>query len=251
MQLQLIRNATLKLAYAQRTILIDPFLGPKHSVESFAGRSRNPTVELPTGIEDILAGVELVIISHLHEDHFDETAKRRLPKDMPILCQPGDETDIRAAGFTDVAPLSEPTVWKGIAITPRAGSHGLGPVLQDMGPVIGFSLEAPGEPSVYWAGDTVLYPPVAETIRATDPDVVITHSCGARWNGDLIVMDADETVEVCRLARASIVIATHMDALDHATVDRPQLRAAAEAHGIAPSRLLIPLDGEFVSLTRP
>ena len=249
MQVQLIRNATLKLSYAQRTILIDPFLGPKHSVESFAGRSRNPTVELPTGIDGILAGVELVVVSHLHEDHFD--AKRRLPKEMPIFCQPGDETDIRAAGFTDVTPLSEPTVWKGIAITPRAGSHGLGPVLQDMGSVIGFSLEAPGEPSVYCTGDTVLYPPVAETISATEPDVVITHSCGARWNGDLIVMDADETVEVCRLAPASIVIATHMEALDHATVDRRQLRAAAEANGIAPSRLLIPLDGEFVSLTRP
>ena len=41
-----------------------------------------------------------------------------------------------------------------------------------------------------------------------------------------------------------IVIATHMEALDHATVSREELRAYAKANGIQPERLLIPADGE-------
>src|SRR5262249_43809307 len=125
------------------------------------------------------------------------------------------------------------------------GSHGLGPVVQKMGSVMGFILRAPGEPTVYWAGDTVLYPPVTKTIREVKPDVVITHSCGALWDGDRILMDAAETVEVCRIALdGGIVIATHMEALDHATVDRQALRDAATAAGITQHRLRIPADGE-------
>jgi L-ascorbate metabolism protein UlaG (beta-lactamase superfamily) len=251
MRLQLIRNATLKLEYAGHTVLIDPYLAPKHSLPSFTGRSPNPMVELSLGIEDILKGVELVIVSHLHDDHFDSVAMQRVPKHLPLFCQPGDEVTIRAAGFTNVTPLTESAIWEGLTLTRREGSHGLGPVVDLMGSVIGLSLEAAGEPSIYWAGDTVLYPPVADVIRDTTPDIIITHSCGARWDGDLIVMDAAETVSVCKAAPDAIVIATHMEALDHATTSRKDLRQAAEEEGIGPSRLLIPADGETVVLSRP
>ncbi|BCH31853.1 hypothetical protein MesoLjLc_37830 [Mesorhizobium sp. L-8-10] len=250
MKLQLFRNATLKLDYAGRTILIDPYLAPKHSLPSFTGRSPNPMVELPVGIDEILEGVELVVVSHLHQDHFDAVAKERVPKHLPLFCQPGDKGKIREAGFTDVTPLTDRAEWNGITLTRRDGSHGLGPVVELMGPVIGFSLEAEGEPSVYWAGDTVLYPPVEKTIRDTKPDIVVTHSCGARWNGDLIVMDADQTVAVCE-SFGGTVVATHMEALDHATVTRDDLRRAAEARGVPASKLLIPADGETLELRRP
>ncbi|MEI2296812.1 MBL fold metallo-hydrolase [Ensifer sp. MJa1] len=251
MKLQLIRNATLKLDYAGHTVLIDPFLGPKDSLPSFAGRSPNPTVDLPVAIDEILAGVELVVISHLHEDHFDDTAKERVPKGLPIFCQPGDEEAIRAAGFRDVTPLSDTASWQNLKLTRRDGSHGLGPVVQDMGPVIGFTLEARGEPTVYWAGDTVYYPAIEKTIRETRPDVIVTHSCGAKWSGDLIVMDAAQTIAVCETAKNSIVVATHMEALDHATVSRSELRAAADAHGIPVTKLVIPDDGEVLTLIPP
>ncbi len=247
MKLQLIRNATLKLVYGGRTILIDPYLAPRHSLPSFMGKSPNPLVGLPCSIEDILDGVELVIVSHLHSDHFDSVAKARLPKDLPILCQPGDEETIRAAGFRDVTALNDRVEWQGITITRQQGSHGLGPVRAKMGSVMGLSLKAPGEPKIYWAGDTVLYPPVLDQVAMIRPDVIVTHSCGAVWDGDLIVMDAVQTVELCKAAPFATVIATHMEALDHATTSRADLRTAADAAGIAPLRLLIPNDGDEIS----
>lgn len=250
MQLELIRNATLKVTYGGHILLIDPYFAPRHSLPSFTGRSLNPMTELPRSIDDILQGVELVIVSHLHTDHFDAVAKERVPKTLPILCQPGDEGRIRDAGFTNVTPLAQSITWQGLTITPRQGSHGVGPVVEKMGPVIGLTLEAAGEPTVYWAGDTVLYPPVAETIREFSPDIIVTHSCGARWDGDLIVMDDKQTLEVSRLAPEATIVATHMEALDHATVTRQDLRQTAEAGGLGPSRLLIPVDGETLHLGR-
>lgn len=248
MQFQLIRNATLKLAYGGATILVDPYFAPKHSLPSFTGRSQNPMVELPVAVEDILKGVELVIVSHLHTDHFDAVAKESVPKHWPLICQPGDESTIRAAGFTDVTPLAGEITWRGIRITRREGNHGTGAVLDQMGPVMGFTLEAEGEPSVYWAGDTVLYPPVLQTIRTFEPDVIVTHSCGAMWDDTLIVMDAEQTVETAEIAPRATVIATHMEALDHATVNRDALRAHAASRRLSRERLLVPADGELLTL---
>ena len=54
MKLQLFRNATLKLDYAGRTVLIDPYMAPRHSLPSLTGRSPNPMVDLPASIEVIL-----------------------------------------------------------------------------------------------------------------------------------------------------------------------------------------------------
>lgn len=250
MKIRLFRNAALKIEVAGRTLLIDPDLGAKHSRPSFTGRSPNPMVDLPAGIEEILDGVELVIVSHLHADHFDTVAQAAIAKGLPLICQPGDEDKIRGFGFEDVTPLTSELTWNGIRLTRRDGSHGLGPVVEKMGHVIGFSLEAAGEPSLYWAGDTVLYPPVAETIASTKPDIVVTHSCGARWDGELIVMDDSQTVEVARAAPQAKVIAVHMEALDHATVDRATLRRTADAAGIGPERLLIPADGETIRVEK-
>lgn len=250
MRLQAIRNATLKLDYGGTTILIDPYLAPKHSLESFAGRSPNPMVELPVSIDEILEGVELVVVSHLHSDHFDDVAKQLVPKHLPLICQPGDEETIRQDGFTDVTPLTDSLEWRGVRFTRREGSHGLGPVLDDMGPVMGFVIEAAGEPTIYWTGDTVFYPPVAEAISDVQPDITVTHSCGARWDGDLIVMDAMQTVETCRAVPAgAVVVATHMEALDHATIDRAALRQAATEAGISEKCLLIPADGDRLAFT--
>jgi L-ascorbate metabolism protein UlaG (beta-lactamase superfamily) len=248
MRLKLYRNATIKLDYAGRTVLIDPYLAAKHSLPSFTGRSPNPMVDLPAGIEAILEGVELVVVSHLHTDHFDGVAKTRVPKDLPLICRPGDEMKIAEAGFTDIRPLYDVFDWKGLAFTRRAGSHGLGPVVEKMGPVMGFTLAAQDEPLIYWTGDTVLYPPVAETIKETSPDIIVTHSCGAKWDGDLIVMDAEQTIATCELAKEARIAAVHMEALDHATVTRADLRRAAEAAKISAQRLLIPADGETLAL---
>lgn len=249
MRFRLIRSATLRLRYAGVEILIDPYLAPRHSRPSIAGVSPNPLVDLPCPPDDVITGADLVIVSHLHSDHFDPEAQRRLPRDVPILCQPGDEERIREHGFRDVTPVEDALAWRGIAITRTEGQHGTGEVLREMGPVSGFVFRAAGERTLYWAGDTIWCPPVRAAIERHTPEVIVTHSSGATWRGGaVIVMDAAQTIAVCRAAPQSVVVATHLESLDHGRVSRADLRAAAEAAGVGRERMRIPADGETLAL---
>lgn len=249
MQLHLIRNATLRITYAGHTLLIDPYLAPKLTLPSYAGKSKNPMVDLPDTPENIIRDIEMVMVSHLHTDHFDDVAKEMLPKDIQVYCQPENADQIRADGFANVLPIDDQITWQGITITRVAGRHGTGDVLKLMGTVSGFVLQAEGEPTVYWAGDTVWYDVVAQNIKTYKPDIIVTHSCGAVWEDyGLIVMDAEQTVTVCQSAPNSKVIATHMESLDHATVNRVQLREYAREQGISDDQLLIPDDGDVLRL---
>lgn len=247
MQFQLIRCATIRLRYAGCKLIIDPYLAARHTMPSSAGISLNPLVDLPMSPSEALAGIELVLISHLHDDHIDPAAESRLPDSLPLLCQPQDKTEIEAKGFNNVIPVEDTVLWKEISITRTDGQHGSGEVLKQMEPASGFVFRAENEPTVYWMGDTIWCEPVADLIKQIQPDIIITHSCGAMWGDNvLIVMDAAQTTEVCRAAPNSLVIATHMDALDHATVSREMLREYSLANGIQPTRFLIPADGEML-----
>ncbi|ACO48219.1 MBL fold metallo-hydrolase [Deinococcus deserti] len=246
MRLQLIRNATLRLAYAGTTLLVDPFLADQFSLPSIAGKSQNPTAALPVSAEHVVQNVVLVLVSHLHPDHIDLTPPR-IPTQLPLLSQPTDADALRAAGFTDVTGISNEFHWKGICITRTGGAHGTGPVGAALGEVSGFVLQAPGEPTVYIAGDTIWNDDVRAAIQAFGPEVIITNSGGALIRDTLIIMDTEQTLAVAAAAPQATVIAVHLEAYDHAPVTRDQLRAAASEAGIT-ERVLVPEDGETIEI---
>lgn len=248
MQIRLIRNATLRLTYGNRQFITDPFLAAKHSIRSFADISPNPLVDLPCPPEEVVEGVEMAVISHLHVDHFDPLAQELLPKDIPLFCQPGDQAELAEKGFQSVVAVEQSTQWQGITLTRTPGQHGSGAWVERMGNVSGFVFQAENEPTLYWAGDTIWYEPVKQVIADFQPDIIITHSSGAKFgDSDPIVMDAAQTIAVCRAAPEAIVMAVHMETLDHGTISRADLRTMAGAEGIRPEQLLIPADGEQLS----
>ncbi len=247
MQIQQIRNATLRITYAGKLFLTDPVLSPKHAIESFAGISPNPVLDLPCTPQEVIDGIEMVLVSHLHQDHFDKAAQDMLPKDIPIFCQPGDEKRLAEKGFELVKVIEQSETWQGIKLIRTGGQHGVGIWAERMGNVSGFVFQAENEPTVYWAGDTIWCDVVRQVVLDIQPDIILTHSCGAKFpDSDPIIMDAEQTVEVCRAAPNAVVVATHMEALDHATVSRDELRAFAEKEGIKNNQLLIPADGEIL-----
>lgn len=251
MRIQLIRNATMKITYAGKTLLTDPMLSPRHSLHSFAGAEKNPTVDLPLSIPDILDGVQGVLVSHDHPDHLDSEAISAMPREVPVFCQPEDAGRFKEAGFEEVLPVEGSAHWEGLTVSRTGGRHGQGNTGEMMGTVSGFVFKAETEPTVYWAGDSVWCEQVERTIQTHDPDVIVTHSGGAAFPGDApIIMDQEQTLEVLRAAPEATVVAVHMEALDHCRVTRRMLRDAADRAGIAPSRLLIPDDGETLSLSR-
>lgn len=248
MEIQLIRNATMKITYGGHTILTDPMLSPKGAFRSFANIAKNPTVELLFPVEDVVNGVEAAVVTHYHPDHFDKAAGAALPKRTTVFCQPGDETRFVDEGFSSVTPIQRSHTWQGITITRTEGRHGSGKVLEMMGKVSGFIFQADGEPTVYWVGDSIWCEPVEQSIAEFRPDVIITHSGGAKLpDFDPIIMDAEQTLTTVHAAGEAIVVAVHLEALDHCSVSREALRQMAEEKGISPKRLLIPEDGAVLS----
>lgn len=246
-KIQLIRNATMKITYAGKTFLTDPMLSPKGAFGSFAGIASNPTVELPLSNDEILTGAEFIVVSHLHPDHFDAAAERVIPKNLPVFCQPGDEELITKKGFEKVLPIATTQMVDGITITLIGGKHGKGEILKHMGKVSGFVFQAPGEPTIYWAGDSILCEEVENAIRSLKPDIIITHSGGACKPGfDPIIMNDMETLAVAELMPNSKIVAVHMESLDHCTISRVMLREMAEKKGISSSRLIIPVNGTII-----
>jgi L-ascorbate metabolism protein UlaG (beta-lactamase superfamily) len=251
MRLRLIRNATMLWDYAGQRILTDPLFADRFALPSYSGRSRNPVADLPLPIDDILAGVELVLLSHRHGDHLDAVARERLPKTLPLYCQPTDAAALQSNGFEHVTPVESGLAWPAGTLTRIQGHHGVGPVEAEMGVSSGYVLQAPGEPTVYWVGDSVLCDETRAAIERYHPDVIVTHSGGALWpvgpDGSggraLIIMDAAQTIATSRLAPWAQVVAIHLDSVDHATISRADLRQAVGAEGLE-GRILIPEDGE-------
>ena len=91
MDLQLIRNATIKIKYAGKTILVDSMFSPKDTFDPFAEISNNPTVDLTVAVDTIINNLDFVIVKHTHPDHFDSFASKILPKDIKLFCQPADK----------------------------------------------------------------------------------------------------------------------------------------------------------------
>ena len=247
MEIRLYRSATILIIYEGKSFLIDPYFAEAFSLPSFTGRSKNPMVGLPITKEEIIEGVDAVIISHLHTDHFDTVAQKSIPKNMPILCQTGDSITIKKMGFKNVTEISSTYNLEKVSIKRIYGQHGAGEVLKEMGNVSGFYFSSENEPDLYWTGDTILTEDIKEVIKQKTPSVIITHSCGAEWgNNEKIVMDECQTIEVCQMLPQSFVVATHMDSLDHSTVSREKLRQFAQENKISENQLMIPADGETI-----
>ncbi|MCY9064520.1 MBL fold metallo-hydrolase, partial [Bacillus inaquosorum] len=67
MNITQIRNATIVVKYANKKFLIDPMLAEKGTYATFPETIRqdlfNPLVSLPTSIDNILDGVDAVIVT--------------------------------------------------------------------------------------------------------------------------------------------------------------------------------------------
>ena len=233
----LIRNATVILELSGRRILVDPMLDPagaRPPIENTANPVYNPTVGLPIAAEEVVRGVDAVLVTHRHRDHLDGTAERLLPRDVPTFCQPEDAAALLDHGL-DVRPVDESLDWNGLVIHRVPARHGSGAIAEALAPVSGFVLD-----ELYLTGDTVWYEAVEATIERFRPRVAVVNAGGASFlEGGLIVMGVDDVREVA--ARVPAVVAVHMEALNHCFLTRVELAAAVPG-------VVIPRDGETVEV---
>lgn len=256
MQITQVRNATLLIHYAGTRFLIDPMLAPKGSYPGFEGMAnshlRNPLVELPLPMATLL-DVDAVIVTHDHLDHWDPAAAQLVPKHLPLFVQHQQDADtVRASGFEDVRLLSESGEFAGIRLQQTGGQHGSDQIMavlgERLGEVSGVVFSHPGEKSLYLAGDTVWNEQVAQSLVRHQPEVIVLNCGDARIPGlGPIIMNKEDVLAVHQAAPQATLIASHMEAVNHALLTRRELRDYLRERGMA-DRVLVPEDGESLAL---
>jgi L-ascorbate metabolism protein UlaG (beta-lactamase superfamily) len=263
MRITCLRNATLMIESDAGprpvALLVDPMLAargalPRLRLGGGAGR-RNPLVDLPPAAPALLARTTHALVTHCRRGHFDhlDGAGRRFLRERatPVFCTPDDAPWLAGRGLAAV-PLAgagrQPFL--GGHVTPVPCLHGRGWVGRLMAHGVGWFIEWPGEPSIYIAGDTVLTPTVARFLSDHRPDIAVLPAGGARFDlGGEILMDGQEVCAAARLT-PGLVIANHLEALDHCPVTRDCVRALAAAEGFG-DRLRVPEDGETIRYELP
>lgn len=256
MKLKQIRNATMIITYGGKKFLIDPFLAEKGTYPPFPMTHNqdlnNPTIDLPVSLEEIL-DVDAVIVTHIHLDHFDPVAMEVIPKDMKMFAQNEDEAQqMKEAGFTNVEVLKEEGLLFGeIKLIKTPAKHYSDASIIDLYHHLNTADEAcgvifnhPKEKSLYMMGDTVWYETLKTTLTKYTPDVIVINAGNAQLiDGRYVIMNKEEFYEVSKVASHAQLLATHMEAVNHAMLSREALRAYAEEKGFS-NRLSIPEDGE-------
>lgn len=237
MRITLVRSATIIVELAGRRILVDPMLddvGARPPIEGTRNQVANPTVPLPFPAEEVVRGLDAVIVTHRHRDHLDTRGEELLPRDVPVYCQPEDEEALRELGV-DARSVDDAVEWDGLRIARTPARHGSGRMAELLAPVSGFVLN-----DLYLAGDTVWYEGVEETIARHRPRVAVVNAGGAEFTeGGLIVMGTDDVREV--VARVPTVVAVHLEALNHCFLTRAELRRSIP-------EVLVPEDGETLEV---
>ena len=252
MQLELIRHATLLIEFAGMRLLLDPMLndaGAAPPIENSPNQKPNPLVPLPCPAVDVVSGIQAVLVTHTHRDHWDDAAIQLVPKDLPLFCQPEDAAKMESLHFVNAAPVHTARNWSHVCITRTAGQHGTGEIGRKMAPVSGYVLQNAGEPTLYIAGDTIWCEEVAGAIRQFHPEVIVVNAGAARFlQGGPITMTAEDVIEVCRFAPAAHVVAVHMEAINHCLLTRNELSHKTHAAGV---KVVVPEDGEMLGFPDP
>ena len=234
MNFQQIRNATAIITYAGSRFLIDPLFAPKDYFdpipECFTPDKRWPLVELPMPEDEITRNLNAVIVTHSHIDHIDEFAAKALPKAIKIFVQDEyDENFMRKFGFTDVEVLKETgIIFNGITLYKTGCIHGKPDTTMPYYKKFGFRPDA--------------------TVDKFAPEIIIVNAAAAQLiHSGPIIMGTEDIAALRGYAPNAAVIATHMDAVGHATLSRDGLRAFITDNKLNKD-FYIPADGETLEL---
>ncbi|MBA2535073.1 MAG: MBL fold metallo-hydrolase [Rubrobacter sp.] len=214
-------TATVMIRYAGFTILTDPnFLHAGDHVHLGYGLTSKRLTDPAVEIED-LPPLDFVLLSHLHGDHFDRVAERKLNKATPIISTSHATRYLEKVGFTKTRALKtwEPIeVRKGEAnlrLTAMPGTHGPGPLGAVLPPVMGSMLDFVDESGgtrlrMYISGDTLIHNRLREIPhRFPDVDLALLHLGGTRVLGIMVTMDAQQGVEAMRIVDPRTAIPIH------------------------------------------
>lgn len=269
MKIRWLGAATLEIEAAGLRILTDPCLG--EGPEAFVMGDPNEMFDLTKGPNiktharlTPFPGLthqsyDMVLLSHAHEDHFDQKAQQWLDRSLPLLAPEHDQKELARKGFqAQVLAHGQQRVFHGplgkVTVTSVPAVHSLNPQISAiLGMGNGYLIEAEADGAVtrvYWAGDSFHAEPVAQALQGLPaPDLLIPHIGAVGGEGSLgqISMDGAQAVEFATRVGARSVLPVH-----HSTYalyqEGPETMAAAHATREVGWHLHQTAEGEVVTI---
>jgi L-ascorbate metabolism protein UlaG (beta-lactamase superfamily) len=225
-------HATVAIEMHGVRLLTDPVLGRR------VGVLRRVAPPLPRDLADRPPAA--ILISHLHGDHVDVPSLRRFGRDVPILAPPAAARWLRRRRFRDVRELAPGAAAevRGVRVEGVDAEHDgrRWPQGRDE-QALGFLIEGP--PSVYFAGDTDLFPEMRELGGRVDVALLPV----AGWGPTLGPghLDPERAAEAARVIAPGLAIPIHFGTLapswlrvHRGALAAPAREFAAAARRVAP-----------------
>ena len=166
--------------------------------------------------------INLVILSHAHEDHFDQVAQQQLDISVPILAPTEDFEKVSQMGFSDIQGMAwgeqvEFIAGAGeITVTAINAYHANNPKMTPLlGVGNGYWIEfkqGSWKKSIYWTGDTLPTNHVIQAVKILgNPDILIPHMGRVGTTGPLgqISMGADDVIKLAAQLSPKKVLPIH------------------------------------------
>ena len=239
----LVGGPTLVFTYAGLSVITDPTFSEPGEYGGLT-KTRGPAVPVQR-----LGAIDLALVSHDHHpDNLDPEGRAVLSQVPVALTTTAGAA--RVPGTIGLEPWTSVQVGA-VTVTTVPALHGPPQVAEHTGPVIGFVLEADGEPTAYFSGDNSEVA-VAREIAAAFPEVALAILCAgaarvANRGPDPLTLDAARVSEVANLWPDALIVPVHTDDWAHFSEPRATLQ---ENWSGASGRLRILEPGVRTTLTR-
>lgn len=229
-----IGGPTALLEYAGLRIITDPtFDGPQvyeDPDETTLVKTAGPAIARKD-----LGAVDLVLLSHHgHKDNLDWEGLELIAQGIPTLSTRQAADDLFGGSVIGLDNW-ESYDFGVVTITAMPALHGPPGSEPMVGPVIGFMLESPGEPSIYVSGDNASLPLVQQIADRFAPvDIALLFAGAARVDeidADLTLNSTDAATAAKTLG-ARLVVGLHTEDWTHFSHTRTQLEEAFERTGV-------------------
>jgi L-ascorbate metabolism protein UlaG (beta-lactamase superfamily) len=247
-QLTYIGHATTLIEVGGARILTDPVL-----------RDRVLHLERRAGAVDrsAIATLDLVLVSHLHHDHFDPSSLRMIDRRANLVVPRGAGHAASRLGFAEVIELGEGETFTigGLEVTATHAEHGDGRWPRGRSKAIGFLIAS--DQRVYFAGDTNIFDGMRKLAKALDVALLPVWGWGPRLGPGHL--DPAHAAEALSLLRPRVAVPIHWGTLypiglrrfrPHLMTEPPRAfaRQAAKRTPAVDVRILNP--GETTKLAR-
>ena len=249
MRVTYLGHATVLIEMDGVRVLTDPLLR----------RRIGPLVRLVPMPDVPLAGIDAILISHLHLDHCDLPSLAAVGRDTRLIVPMGAGAFLRGRGFPRVTELAweRSTALGSVEVTATEAVHGgRRPVVGPRALAAGYVLTGSGGEAVYFAGDTDLFVGMATLPGVRDGmDVALLPVWG--WGPVLGPghLDPARAVEAAALIRPRHAMPIHAGTYYPVGLRRVYPRNIVEppgdfAHGVSarglPTDVLVPRPGSVL-----